>query len=71
MAQTTTPSPEEGAMSDFSTVQPGLLPAGTVTPLGVIVRSSLTAYEMEDGSWVAFRRVHGTPKAAEPLVVFA
>lgn len=57
-------------MPDFSLVQPGLLPAGTVTPLGMIVRTSLTAYEMADGSWVAFRRIHGVPAPVLPLVQF-
>lgn len=58
-------------MTDFSSVQAGLLPAGTVTALGTVVRSTLTAYEMVDGSFVAFRRVHGVPAPVEPLVVFA
>lgn len=53
----------------FAEVQPGLLPAGTVTPLGVIERSTLTAYEMADGTFVAFSRIHGRPAPATPLVV--
>ena len=56
-------------MSDFSHVQPGLLPAGTVTAHGTIVRSTLTAYELADGSFVAFEKVHGKPAPATPLVV--
>lgn len=54
----------------FRNVQPGLLPAGTETPFGTVVRSSLTAYLMDDGAWVSFDRVHGAPKPASPLVVF-
>lgn len=54
----------------YTEVQPGLLPAGTVTEHGTIVRSTLTAYEMIDGSFVAFQRVHGKPAMIEPLVVF-
>lgn len=54
---------------DFSTIQPGLLPSGTVTPLGMIAASTLTAYEMSDGSFVAFQRIHGAPSPATPLVV--
>lgn len=57
-------------MSEFSTIQPGLLPAGTTTEHGTIVCSTLTAYEMEDGSFVAFQKVHGRPQPVEPLVVF-
>lgn len=56
-------------MSDFAHIQPGLLPAGTVTEHGTIVRSTLTAYEMADGSFVAFQRVHGRPEPVMPLVV--
>lgn len=59
------------AMSDFSTVQAGLLPAGTVTEFGVIVRSSYTAYEVEGGEWVPFHRIHGRPQPVMPLVVLA
>jgi hypothetical protein len=62
---------KEIAMSDFSTVQAGLLPAGTVTEFGVIVRSSYTAYEVEGGEWIAFHRVHGHPAPVMPLVVLA
>lgn len=60
-------------MSDtrkFSEVQAGLLPAGTVTEQGTIVGSTLTAYEMADGSFVAFQAVHGKPAPVMPLVVF-
>jgi hypothetical protein len=53
---------------DFSTIQHGLLPAGTVTPQGVIARSSMTAYQMEDGAWVPFAKVHGPRPWASPLV---
>jgi hypothetical protein len=56
--------------TDLAEVTPGTLPAGTVTELGTIVRSTLTAYEMADGSFVAFKKEHGTPKPATPLVVF-
>lgn len=54
----------------FSTIQPGLLPAGTVTEHGTIVCSTLTSYEMTDGSFVAFQKVHGRPQPVMPLVVF-
>lgn len=56
-------------MPEFSAVQPGLLPAGTVTEHGTIVSSTLTAYEMADGSFVPFRSVHGRPAPVMPLVV--
>lgn len=56
--------------SDFASVQPGLLPAGTVTPYGTIVSTTLTAYEMDDGNFVAFEKVHGKQPPAEPLVQF-
>lgn len=72
MAATTThrgDSLRKESTMDFSTVQAGLLPAGTLTAFGVIVRSTLTAYEMENGEFVAFRRVHGTPAPVMPLVV--
>lgn len=55
--------------TDFAEVQPGLLPTGTVTEHGTVVRSTLTAYEMADGSFVAFRRIHGEPQPATPLLV--
>lgn len=54
--------------SEFSAIQPGLLPAGTVTEHGTIVASTLTAYELADGSFVAFQQVHGKPAPATPLV---
>lgn len=47
----------------------GLLPVSTVTELGTIARRSLTAYQMTDGSWVSFDRVHGRPAMAEVLVI--
>jgi hypothetical protein len=53
----------------FATVQPGMLPAGTVTPLGTIDFTSLTAYRMTSGEWVPFARVHGRPAPVMPLVV--
>lgn len=55
---------------DFTATPPGLLPAGTQTPYGVIVGRSYTAYEMSDGSFVAFSKVHGPYTPAEPLVIF-
>jgi hypothetical protein len=62
-------SPRKGIdMLDFSAIVPGTLPAGTKTPQGVIERSSLTAYEMSDGTWVPFAKVHGPAPWAEPLV---
>lgn len=54
--------------TDFTEVQPGLLAAGTETEHGTVVRSTLTAYEMSDGSFVAFSRVHGAPAPEMPLV---
>lgn len=53
-----------------STCCAGLLRAGTVTEHGTIVRSTLTAYEVEGGAFVPFAKVHGKPPMAEPLVVF-
>lgn len=70
METTTTPTTQEVAMSQFSTTTPGTLPAGTVTELGTIVCSTLTAYEMADGRFVSFVKVHGAPSPVEPLVVF-
>jgi hypothetical protein len=55
-------------MSDFTNTIPGTLPVGTITPQGTIEAASLTAYRMTSGEWVAFRRVHGTPAFARPLV---
>lgn len=55
----------------FSDIQPGLLPAGTVTDFGMIVTSTLTAYQMADGSFVPFRAVHGQPAPVMPLVSLA
>ena len=54
---------------DFTTSPHGLLAIGTVTPHGVIVGRSYTAYEMESGEYVAFVKVHGAYTAASPLVV--
>lgn len=72
-AATTNPRGEsprkEAVMAEFSTVVPGTLPAGTNTAFGRIVRSSLTAYEVEGGQWVPFHKVHGPHKPASPLVV--
>lgn len=56
-------------MAQFSNIQHGLLPSGTVTEQGIIVCSTLTAYEMEDGTFVPFSAVHGPYEAAEPLLV--
>lgn len=44
------------------------LPNGTETPEGVIVSMTLTAYEMADGRFVPFVRLH-PPTPATPLVV--
>ena len=51
---------------DFTATTPGTLAAGTVTAFGTIERTSFTAY-LIDGAWVPFHRVHGAPKAAEPI----
>jgi hypothetical protein len=56
-------------MTDFSTVQAGTIPAGTVTPLGTVEATSYTAYKI-DGEWVPFHRIHGKPSPATPLVTF-
>ena len=83
MEPTTTPEPKEDAMSSFTNVQSGCLPVGTKLPgFGTIVRSSLTAYEVEWSepcvygsyrrtAWLPFQQVHGAPSPVEPLVVFA
>jgi hypothetical protein len=55
--------------TDPTTIQHGLLPSGTVTAQGTIARTSDTAYQMTDGSWVPFRTVHGPYRPASPLVV--
>jgi hypothetical protein len=55
----------------FSHVQAGCLHTGTVTEFGVIVSTSYTAYEMDNGEWVAFRRIHGMPAPVMPLVSLA
>lgn len=58
------------ADAEFADMQAGLLPAGTVTSFGVVVATSLTAYEMVGGRFVAFRLVHGVPMPVLPLVTF-
>jgi hypothetical protein len=72
---TPSPSPtdQEATMpqSQFAHIQAGCLPTGTVTEFGVITRTSYTAYEMDNGEWVAFRRIHGTPAPVMPLVSLA
>lgn len=56
---------------DFTSVQHGTLPTGTVTDLGVIEASSLTAYRI-DGEWVPFCRIHGQRRPVlQPLVACA
>lgn len=57
-------------MTDFTTIQHGLLSSGTVTPLGVIEQVSFTAYLIE-GRWVPFTHIHGPYKPVMPLVVLA
>jgi len=54
---------------DFSKTPHGCLSEGTMTPLGVIDRVSLTAY-LIDGTWVPFEKVHGPRPVAERLVAF-
>jgi hypothetical protein len=61
---------ERGSVMNFSNIQAGLLPTGTVTDFGVIVSTSYTAYEMDNGEWIAFHRIHGRPAPVMPLVVF-
>lgn len=68
--------------SDFSEVQPGLLPIGTLLEgFGTIAQVSLTAYRVEwaepcaygtftRSEWLPFSAVHGAPAPVEPLVVF-
>jgi len=55
--------------TQFTDATPGTLAAGTVTDHGTIVRSTLTAYEMTDGKFVAFGKVHGRTSYM-PLVTF-
>lgn len=55
-------------MTDFTTIQHGLCPTGTVTPLGVIEQVSFTAY-LIGGCWVPFTRIHGPYRPVMPLVV--
>jgi hypothetical protein len=67
---TTTNSRETGGKEstmDFTTIQPGLLTAGTITPQGVIEAVSLTAYRI-GARWVPFHKIHGPRPAASPLV---
>ncbi len=45
------------------------LPIGTGTSFGTITDSSLTAYQIDGGEWVAFERIHGRPAVVSPLVV--
>lgn len=51
----------------------GLLPAGSPTELGTVVRQTDTAYLIEDDQgvyWVSFDRVHGSPvPVLDPMVV--
>jgi hypothetical protein len=53
----------------FADTPHGCLPAGTETAHGTIVRATITAYEMADGSFVPFAVVHGPYPPVEPLVV--
>jgi hypothetical protein len=55
---------------NVSEMVPGTIASGTMTQFGVVDRSTDTGYIMRDGSFVAFRRIHGTPAFVEPLVVF-
>jgi len=75
MAATTTPTGAIGAgkesVMDFTTITHGSLPAGTITSEGEIVQRTLTAYEMTDGRFVGFAKVHGPYGWVEPLVTFA
>lgn len=68
----TTTAPIEGnAMTaEFAHVTAGCLPTGTATSLGVIERTSLTAYLIGD-AWVPFARLHGRGEPVEPLVRLA
>ena len=63
--------PKGYAMQESTTTGRGMLPAGTVTDHGVIVRRSDTAYLMAGGGWVSFDRVHGKPAPVAGLVPFA
>lgn len=40
----------------FTTVDHGCLPIGTVTPLGTIIDVTMTAYRMDDRSFVPFAK---------------
>ena len=55
------------SVMDFTSIQAGLLPTGTVTGLGTIEACSMTAY-LIDGAWIPFHRIHGRPAIARPLV---
>jgi uncharacterized protein YecA (UPF0149 family) len=56
---------------DFSTIQHGTLPTGTVTEHGTITQVSLTAYQMDESRWVPFMTVHGPYQPVERLVFLA
>ena len=51
---------------DFTAITAGCIPTGTVTPLGRIESSTLTAYRIA-GEFVPFARVHGKAPMAEML----
>lgn len=75
MAEATTthrgesPRKEAAMATTFESAVPGTLPTGAETAFGRIVRSSLTAYQVEGGEWVPFHKVHGPYRPASPLVV--
>ncbi len=52
---------------NFSSIQAGCLPTGTVTSFGTVEATSYTAY-LIDGTWVPFFRLHGQPSPVMPLV---
>lgn len=61
------------SIPDFSAIQHGTLPTGTVTDEGEILDVSDTAYLVQDGGgerWVAFRVIHGPYTVVRPLVLF-
>lgn len=70
--------PATGIPARLAAMVPGTIPAGTVLPgFGTVLRSSLTAYEVEgwdagrySRGWVPFVHVH-TYDPITPLVVFA
>lgn len=59
---------------EFPSESRGLLPAGTETTFGRILRTSDTAYEVVRvghlPTWVSFDALHGRPAPASPLVTF-